>query len=180
MAADQLQQLRDIHLPAPPGWWPPAPGWWLLAAVVLGVLAWAILRLRDRRRRAAPLRFGRAAYAELYRRYQNGELDYREYLDETDELIKRVLIHGLGDRSARRAAGAAWLAHLDGYLGSAEFSHGPGRVLGNERFRPDPGGDPAALHELVTRLLRSLAVPPPGGQRRLAMRRARRASEGSA
>ncbi|MBP6325901.1 MAG: DUF4381 domain-containing protein, partial [Dokdonella sp.] len=21
-------QLRDIHLPPDPSWWPPAPGWW--------------------------------------------------------------------------------------------------------------------------------------------------------
>lgn len=165
MAADQLQQLRDIHLPEPPGWWPPAPGWWLLAGLAVAALWWAFVRLRARRRRSAPLRFGRAAYAEVFRRYRHGELDYREYLDETDELIKRVLIHGLGDDRARRATGEAWLAHLDGYLGDGGFSRGPGRVLGDERFRPQPGGDPAALHQLVTRLLKSLTVPPPGRRR---------------
>jgi hypothetical protein len=119
VAADQLQQLRDIHLPQPPGWWPPAPGWWLLAALAVAALWWIFLRLRARRRRSAPLRFGRAAYADVFRRYRDGELDYAEYLDETDELIKRVLIHGLGDDRARRATGEAWLRHLDSYLGDA-------------------------------------------------------------
>ena len=41
-APDPLQ-LRDIHLPADPGWWPPAPGWWLLAAVLVALLAWAVV-----------------------------------------------------------------------------------------------------------------------------------------
>ncbi|MEP6880575.1 MAG: DUF4381 domain-containing protein, partial [Dokdonella sp.] len=34
-------ELRDIHLPADPSWWPPAPGWWILAAILLGVTIWA-------------------------------------------------------------------------------------------------------------------------------------------
>ena len=38
--------LRDIHLPAPVGWWPPASGWWLLlAALMLCVLVLALWRL---------------------------------------------------------------------------------------------------------------------------------------
>ena len=38
--------LRDIHLPAPVGWWPLASGWWLLlAASLLCVLALALWRL---------------------------------------------------------------------------------------------------------------------------------------
>lgn len=35
---DPLSQLRDIHLPDPVSWWPPAPGWWILAIIVLTTL----------------------------------------------------------------------------------------------------------------------------------------------
>lgn len=48
--------LRDIHLPAEPGWWPPAPGWWLLACLLVVLSIWAGYRLhrwRLRRRRNA-------------------------------------------------------------------------------------------------------------------------------
>jgi hypothetical protein len=48
-----LEQLRDIRLPEPIGWWPLAPGWWALAALVLllgaAALAWSMLRRRTRR-----------------------------------------------------------------------------------------------------------------------------------
>lgn len=35
---DPLPQLRDIHLPDPVSWWPPAPGWWILAIIVVTTL----------------------------------------------------------------------------------------------------------------------------------------------
>lgn len=48
-----LEQLRDIRLPEPIGWWPLAPGWWALIAVAVLALAagavWAVLRRRTRR-----------------------------------------------------------------------------------------------------------------------------------
>ncbi len=45
-ANDPLAQLRDIHLPDPISWWPPAPGWWVLAVVVLALLFFMTRKVR--------------------------------------------------------------------------------------------------------------------------------------
>lgn len=157
MATDQLQQLRDIHLPPAPGWWPPAPGWWLLGMVLLAAFGWSVWWLWQRRRRGRPFRQARRLYDDAYRRYCAGELSAREYLDASNELLKRILIHGVGERAARRATGRPWLELLDRHLGAAEFSRGPGRLLGDARFHPRLDGDPAEVHPLVQRLLARLS-----------------------
>lgn len=35
-----LAQLKDIHLPNPINWWPPAPGWWVVMIMVALVMSW--------------------------------------------------------------------------------------------------------------------------------------------
>lgn len=164
MAAEQLQRLRDIHVPAEPSWWPPAPGWWLVALLVAAAAVWLAWHAYSTYRRRRPVRQAQRLYENLYQRYRQGEMSRRAYLHETNELIKRVLIHGLGEHRARRASGESWLALLDAHLQTAEFSSGPGRALGNSRFRPPSAGpqphddDGAAeLHGLVERLLQHLA-----------------------
>lgn len=159
MAAEQLQQLRDIHLPAEPGWWPPAPGWWLLAALALAAVVWLLFRLLDAERRRRPIRRARRLYADVYRRYQHGELTAREYLNECNALIKRALIHGVREQQARRATGQAWLTLLDHHLGEPAFTAGPGRLLGNARFRARFTAEADAVHPLVERLLARLKPP---------------------
>ena len=45
---DPLSQLKDIHLPAAGGFWPPAPGWWLLtllALLLIVALVWLVSAL---------------------------------------------------------------------------------------------------------------------------------------
>ena len=46
-APNPLDQLRDIHLPEPISWWPPAPGWWILAVASCALLAWILKYLHQ-------------------------------------------------------------------------------------------------------------------------------------
>ena len=39
-----LENLRDIAVPPPVPWWPPAPGWWVLGLLALLVLIYLGLR----------------------------------------------------------------------------------------------------------------------------------------
>jgi hypothetical protein len=51
-----LDALRDVHLPEPVAFWPPAPGWWIALGFVLLLAVVAGLTIRARRaslRRAA-------------------------------------------------------------------------------------------------------------------------------
>lgn len=164
-AADALQQLRDIHVPEVPSWWPPAPGWWLVAALLLGAVVWVIWRGRRARRRREPIRAARSLYARVYERYRSGEISGREYLNQSNEVIKRALIHGLGEREARRATGRAWLELLDRHVDEPAFSRGAGRMLGDARFRPRLAADADAVHPLIERLLSGLQPEGPGGGR---------------
>lgn len=61
-------QLRDIHLPPAPSWWPLAPGWWALTALAL---------------------LGLAAIAWLWRRHRRQQLRRRLLLDELEKLAAR-------------------------------------------------------------------------------------------
>ena len=163
MAAEVLQQLRDIHLPDAPGVWPPAPGWWVLALLLLGALIWLAARLAAAQRKRRPIRRARHLYDELYRRHRSGEVSTRDYLHQSNELIKRLLIHGLGEDGARRAHGREWLALLDRHADEPAFTSGAGSALGDARFRPDIDTDTAAVHEVVSRLLARIRPQPRGG-----------------
>jgi hypothetical protein len=150
---DLLQQLRDIHMPAEPLWWPGAPGWWLLALLVIVGCIFAVRQVWGYARRRRPIRRARSLYQALHVRLQNGEIPPATYVHESNELLKRLLIHGLGVHAARPASDRAWLYLLDERFGSPEFSNGPGQILGNERFRQTPEIQIEPLHALLSRFL---------------------------
>ena len=60
--ANPLDQLRDIHLPEPISWWPPAPGWWILALASCALLVWLV---RFIYRRYSAKHYRRQALAQL-------------------------------------------------------------------------------------------------------------------
>ena len=153
MEQELLNQLRDIHLPQAPLWWPPAPGWWVLAALALGLLGWGTARLWRRWRRFRPARTARQLHRRLTLELFDDSITPAAWLHRTNEVLKRLAVHGLGHHDMIRAWGDDWLRYLDDRYGEPAFSRGAGRSLGQARFRRNAQIDVAALDGLISRLL---------------------------
>ncbi len=139
-------QLRDIHLPTAPGFWPPAPGWWLLAAILLAVLVASIWKLRQQRIRRqrhrqilAELQRVRAAWTK--------HANTQQFAADVSAFLRRLARMGQPDSVA--LAGAAWLDHLR--LHGAEFDAAAQRALLEAPYRPGVPVDVDALYAQAER-----------------------------
>ena len=147
-------QLRDIHLPAAPDFWPPAPGWWLLAALFSGLVAWAAVLLwrqfRIRRQRERIL-----ALLEQVE-HPTGRTVTPEFLAQLSVLIRRLALMRFPRQEIASLTGQDWLQFLDRSGGNGQFCGGPGRVLAQGPYmRSVPDAiDSRALSNLVRQWIR--------------------------
>ncbi len=133
-----LQNLRDIHLPPPIGWWPPAPGWWILAILLLsGIIALGIWLIRRTRRR----RYRRAALVELQTLYQDWQRqrDDIAFAQAANRLLKQTALSAFPATDVAALNGADWLDFLDRQLRKPRFTEPDVRALATLYLRnPEP------------------------------------------
>jgi hypothetical protein len=147
---DPLAQLKDIHMPAPPGSWPPAPGWFILAAlgavVAVAVTWWLFRRWKNNRYR----REGMRELDNLLSRFQEEE-DRTAYLASYAALLKRIALTRYPRETVANLTAEAWVDFLDKSAQTDEFSMGAGQVLIAGNYRPLDGNsmiDVPKLHDL--------------------------------
>jgi hypothetical protein len=127
-AADPLAQLRDIHLPAPVAWWPPAPGWWLLAGATLlliGTVGYFLLRRYKRRRYR---RLAQRAANTIYAQWQQ-QGDNLAFVQALNQLLKQTALVAFPGAPIAALSGTAWLQFLDSRLATPQFNRAETRVL---------------------------------------------------
>jgi hypothetical protein len=146
-------ELRDIHLPADPSWWPPAPGWWLLALLCLGLIVLAVVWIR---RRLARRRWRQRVCSELDRiaAEHAAAPDPLRLATGISQLLRRA--SRLLDPQAAALRGEAWLGFLDSAIGGEEFSKGAGRVLLEGPYQRTASCDADALIRLTRQWLQRI------------------------
>ena len=132
--------LRDIHLPAAVGWWPPALGWWLLAALVVTAAAlYGLHYYRARHKRAALRAIGRVREA-----LEKGA-EPVACLQYVSTILRRFAMTSPAvarddklEPDVAGLIGERWLTYLDGRWERTEFSAGVGkRLLAAPYVRPN-------------------------------------------
>lgn len=108
MEQDPLSQLRDIHIPAPGGLWPPAPGWWVLLLTLIVLVVTITLLIQRRRRRNA---WYRIANRDLDRLASHAAVTSR-WFSELNALLKQSALARYPERQPQSLTGAEWIDFL--------------------------------------------------------------------
>ncbi|WEK49675.1 MAG: DUF4381 domain-containing protein [Candidatus Kaistia colombiensis] len=134
-----LSNLRDIVLPTPVSWWPPAPGWWVLAAAVLAGLALLAARQIVRHRRDA---YRRQALRELAALPASLDAAGAQSLSA---ILKRTALVAFPRDEVAGLTGVAWLRFLDRTGRTQAFESGPAASLPKMALGASAPGDDRAI-----------------------------------
>ena len=149
-----LVNLKDIHLPPPVSFWPPAPGWWILAVLLISSLfigsVWFYRQHKKRKPKTEALRI----LKDLQILYQNSK-DEVVSLRNLSNLLRRTALTFYDNDEVASLQGSSWLEFLDKTGKTKEFSQGAGKVLGNEVFQQKVNPDMNALFPLVKKWISS-------------------------
>ena len=155
-------QLRDIHLPAEVGWWPPAIGWWVLALIVLILLVILLQRWRQNRPQPVPAVCG-PALAELERLEHTYGNEPEQLIREVSVLLRRSAMSLYGRHKVSGLSGDNWLAFLDQRNKYDDVFSGQFRRMLTEL--PYREHDEGGVAELVTAVREWLQAQQDGGAR---------------
>ena len=149
-----LVNLKDIHLPPPVSFWPPAPGWWILAVLLISSLfIGGVLFYRQHKKRK-PKTEALRILKDLQILNQNSK-DEVVSLRNLSNLLRRTALTFYDNDEVASLQGSSWLEFLDKTGKTKEFSQGAGKVLGNEVFQQKVNPDMNALFPLVKKWISS-------------------------
>jgi hypothetical protein len=144
--------LRDVHAPPLPGFWPPAPGWWVAAALLTGLLVYVAVRLFRAYRRHRQRQQVLGILDGLVAGYTKE--DAVGFVTGVSMLLRRVALRRFPRRQVAVVFGADWCRFLDETGGGAGFSRGAGRVLADGPYAARVQVDPEELATLARAWIR--------------------------
>ena len=139
--------LRDVHAPPFPDFWPPAPGWWFAAALLAVLLVYLSVQLYRRYRLRRLRRQVLATLDTLAAGYSSEESV--GFVTEVSMLLRRVALRRFPRHQVATLFGPDWCRFLDETGGDGGFSRGAGKVLASGPYAARVDVDPEGLSALA-------------------------------
>lgn len=157
--------LRDIHLPEPVSWWPPAIGWWLLAGALIACVIVAVWWWRRRQaQRNAPASIARRQLDRL-RATWTAHGDAGRLVTDLSTWLRRAGMSMSSRQQAASLTGADWWMFLDDIAGEPVFGAMDGRLIVEAPYSGLASPDGERMLVLCERWLGAAARRPGGGRR---------------
>ena len=139
--------LRDIHLPDPVSWWPPAMGWWflLLASVLVLWLLYIIIRklLKPVLKKSAKAEL--AVVIAAYQQHQNKHL----LIQQLSILLRRIGISYLPRNEIAGVSGMQWYEKINQLASNNQFSDDMIQLLSRGPYQQNPQLDEHSINTLI-------------------------------
>lgn len=151
-----LEDLRDIHLPADPSWWPLAPAWWVLLFIILllCVLLFVFLKKRAQLKSKIARHQQYESRLNVLRQQFSQHQDKSQLLQECSMLLRQIAI--AQDQSMANITGKQWLNSLDDLFDCKAFTNGVGRLFADTHYRARAEYDSDELMTLMKGCLNQL------------------------
>lgn len=139
-----LAELRELYVPSTSSL--PAIGWWLLLVLIVALIAlfrWKKKRVKNPRW----LKDARAEIAQMRSDISHEQVD--NIVPQCSSLARRLAL--LVDENSEVASmiGDEWLSRLDNIVERPLFTEGPGHLLLDGPYKPEPTTEPATLVSLL-------------------------------
>lgn len=154
-----LPGLQEISLPDPVPWIPQTPGWYLLAAAMLVLLSFSLLRRWQRWRRNW---YRRAALAKLNTMARESDSPPGE---EPARLLKWTALQAFPRTDIAALSGEPWLAFLKTHSRETIFTPATEQYLQSGQYRQHPAINPDGWQQLsgdIANWVREHRAPAPG------------------
>lgn len=158
--ADALSELADIRMPGEVSYWPLAPGWWILAALLLALAVYGVIRLRKRMLLQKRLN---AAISELSNARQllssTGEGDMANrliFVNNVNAVLRRVALLHFEHNAVAGLSGHAWVSLIRQHDKAGLLSLELAQILAQGRFARQCDVDADALEHMAREWIKNL------------------------
>lgn len=158
-STQNIAALREIHLPDPISWWPPAIGWWLLLALVIATAI--LLPILYRRLTYTPInKVINKSFQDIVARYKDDN-DAFSFISQTSRFLRQIAMTYYGRDEVAQLTGDKWMALLNNLSKSPWFTDEVQQNLLNAPYQKIMQIDPELVISVVQNWLAGLPKQPP-------------------